>query len=854
MISSTFNKREHDHPGTFGSCPYSQDEARQVGGTLAKHLGPEYLSARSGPGGSRVHYIEGWKATNLANEIFGFNGWSHSVVDITVDFVDAENGRISMGLSSIVRVTLKDGTYHEDIGYGSIENAKTKGAAFEKCKKEAITDAVKRSLKHFGNSVGNCLYDKDYLKKVSRMTVQPSKYDPKDLHRHPSAVDNPPGPSMLPASAVPPAIKSEFAAPKNQANSCILVPGSSSRNDQEQYSFDDDDTLLVAADIESIDAKFLVESSPNNKAKGPNQNLFPNSPQLPSNSTSINGTWRNPAPQNNPATMTNPTSTTSGRGYPGGPQPPIANGGAPTVPTGGAPQGPPVRPSNENTDPQIRNTNAGPNQRGLQPPPTFPNASTNSNSKNNLNPTTNAHRQGTTSHPNAHPSSNGGPNLPPMKSLTPHNQGRAPPGPAMTDRGGQIPHTGSGGGVQRPPVGGNSSYGGNQLNNGSGSSAAGVQAPGPQMSPLPNPYKSNPAPAPYRPGAQPNGTRPMQPATSNGGPSRPNPGASNGGNGTGAGMKRKVDGDVPHPNSNLGSKPGMDPHRQSAVFTSLAERIGISGVEVEEVFDLADEFIDPIGETFGLIFLFHWRDKDTEEADQRRAMTNIPSELFFMNQVVQNACRTQALLSIAFNCPRINLSQELRYFKQFCLPLPPPMRGFALTNCQTIRTAHNRQTDLPVLEYYVPEKPEPESKKRSKKKGKRGKKRKWEEDSEEESEQQVVQEEITQFHFICYVPVNGPIWEIDGLKRTPKARGRVRNAENWIKDVRPVIQNRMADYEGKAIAFNLMALVPDRRELLNAEEAEIIAVEAAAKSKLQTLDTEAADRMDVDGSPVTLAT
>ncbi len=32
-------------------------------------------------------YVEGWKAIQLANQIFGFNGWSSSVVDVTPDFV-----------------------------------------------------------------------------------------------------------------------------------------------------------------------------------------------------------------------------------------------------------------------------------------------------------------------------------------------------------------------------------------------------------------------------------------------------------------------------------------------------------------------------------------------------------------------------------------------------------------------------------------------------------------------------------------------------------------------------------------------------------------------------------------------
>jgi DNA repair and recombination protein RAD52 len=71
------------------------------------------------------------------------------------------NGKITLGLSTIVRVTLRDGTYHEDIGYGHIENCKGKAAAFEKAKKEAVTDAMKRALRNFGNVLGNCLYDKD---------------------------------------------------------------------------------------------------------------------------------------------------------------------------------------------------------------------------------------------------------------------------------------------------------------------------------------------------------------------------------------------------------------------------------------------------------------------------------------------------------------------------------------------------------------------------------------------------------------------------------------------------------------------------------------------------------------------
>lgn len=123
----------------------------------------------------------------LANEVFGFNGWSSSIQNIQVDFADEnpQTQRVSIGLSVIVRVTLRDGTYHEDVGYGSIENAKGKAMAFEKAKKEGTTDALKRTLRNFGNVLGNCIYDQDYVKQVTKIKTQPNKkFDPDNLHRH----------------------------------------------------------------------------------------------------------------------------------------------------------------------------------------------------------------------------------------------------------------------------------------------------------------------------------------------------------------------------------------------------------------------------------------------------------------------------------------------------------------------------------------------------------------------------------------------------------------------------------------------------------------------------------------------
>ncbi|KAF1921705.1 hypothetical protein BDU57DRAFT_592438 [Ampelomyces quisqualis] len=166
---------------------FTASEIATLQSRLNKQLGPEYISTRPGNGGGKVAYLEGNKAIALANEVFGFNGWSSSLGQVQIDYVDeGQNGKISLGLSIVVRITLKDGTYHEDVGYGSIENGKGKAASFEKAKKEAATDGLKRALRTFGNVLGNCLYDKEYLKKVQAMKVKPIKFEEGNLYRHPN--------------------------------------------------------------------------------------------------------------------------------------------------------------------------------------------------------------------------------------------------------------------------------------------------------------------------------------------------------------------------------------------------------------------------------------------------------------------------------------------------------------------------------------------------------------------------------------------------------------------------------------------------------------------------------------------
>ncbi|KFZ48648.1 DNA repair protein RAD52, partial [Antrostomus carolinensis] len=156
----------------FGQYQYTASEYQAIQHALRQRLGPEYISSRQAGGGQKVCYVEGHKVISLANEMFGFNGWAHSVTQQNVDFVDLNNGRFYVGVCAFVKVQLKDGSYHEDVGYGVSEGLKSKALSLEKARKEAVTDGLKRALKCFGNALGNCILDKDYLRAVNKLPRQ----------------------------------------------------------------------------------------------------------------------------------------------------------------------------------------------------------------------------------------------------------------------------------------------------------------------------------------------------------------------------------------------------------------------------------------------------------------------------------------------------------------------------------------------------------------------------------------------------------------------------------------------------------------------------------------------------------
>lgn len=129
---------------------------------LNRPLLKEHVSQRDGSFGMVLDYLESWYVIETANEIFGFDGWEMAVVSLdtvwTGERETRNGGKTAISAMATVRIKAA-GVVREDVGYGDAMDSDL-GKAHELAHKEAVSDAMKRCFRTFGERFGNGLYSK----------------------------------------------------------------------------------------------------------------------------------------------------------------------------------------------------------------------------------------------------------------------------------------------------------------------------------------------------------------------------------------------------------------------------------------------------------------------------------------------------------------------------------------------------------------------------------------------------------------------------------------------------------------------------------------------------------------------
>jgi ubiquitin carboxyl-terminal hydrolase L5 len=198
---------------------------------------------------------------------------------------------------------------------------------------------------------------------------------------------------------------------------------------------------------------------------------------------------------------------------------------------------------------------------------------------------------------------------------------------------------------------------------------------------------------------------------------------------------------------------------------------------------------------YGVIFLFKYLSSTSADSSSPQDGTFDPTAvddkgLFFASQTIQNACGTQAILSVILNNDSSNpslepytaveIGPELRAFKDFTTGFPSDLLGEALSNSSLIRETHNS---------FARSSP-------------------FADETNRDRDQSLGLEDL--FHFIGYTVRNDTLYELDGLQPYPISHGPC-TSEEFPEKILPVLTRRIDLYPPEEVRFNLMAVCRDLR-------------------------------------------
>nr|XP_054770156.1 ubiquitin carboxyl-terminal hydrolase isozyme L5-like [Lytechinus pictus] len=159
----------------------------------------------------------------------------------------------------------------------------------------------------------------------------------------------------------------------------------------------------------------------------------------------------------------------------------------------------------------------------------------------------------------------------------------------------------------------------------------------------------------------------------------------------------------------------------------------------------------------------------------------------------------------------VNLGNQLKEFKEFTSSFDPTMKGLTISNSEVIKEVHNSFARQQMFEF----------------------------------DSRLANKDDDVYHFVSYMPILGRLYELDGLKDGPVDLGQADEGD-WLKTVKPVIEERIRKYSANEIHFNLMALITDRRVIYEKETSRLQDQLKALQSQEELMDTDQSAPLSVD--------
>ena len=124
-----------------------------------RRLDERLVSQRKGRGNRSYAYLEGYTVIDQANRVFGHGGWGYELVAPVElregESVDPRTGEAKpwRAYTATVRVTVPGSPSRTDVGFQAVADETVEGHVT--AHKGAVTDALKRALRSYGDQFGN---------------------------------------------------------------------------------------------------------------------------------------------------------------------------------------------------------------------------------------------------------------------------------------------------------------------------------------------------------------------------------------------------------------------------------------------------------------------------------------------------------------------------------------------------------------------------------------------------------------------------------------------------------------------------------------------------------------------------